>query len=303
MKRLQTLLTIALLAVGMIAYGQSYTFRVLANKGANQIKSGDTWVALKTGASLKGTDEIKVSDNAYLGLMHSGGKTLEWKEAGTFKVSDIATKVPQGSSVASKYADFLAKKMTAEAQKNRLSATGAVTRAIEVAPINIYAPTGKVSVHSSETVLRWDPLEADGLTYTVTVTNMMGEELLSEETSETHFNLNMKDERITKAEFANVVMVQIKTSEDESIASKEIAIEALDDDKNMLVNEGLESLMSDIDSESALNKYILAGFYEENNLLMDALTNYEAAIELAPDVSTFKEAYDDFLIRNQFKRN
>ena len=60
--------------------------------------------------------------------------------------------------------------------------------------------------------------------------------------------------------------------------------------------------MTDIDSETALNKYILAGFYEENNLLIDALSNYEAAIGLAPDVETFQEAYEDFLLRNGFKK-
>ena len=61
--------------------------------------------------------------------------------------------------------------------------------------------------------------------------------------------------------------------------------------------------MSEVDEETALNKYILAGFYEENNLLIDALTSYEEAIELAPDVESYKEAYVEFLLRNGLSSN
>jgi hypothetical protein len=50
-----------------------------------------------------------------------------------------------------------------------------------------------------------------------------------------------------------------------------------------------------------LNKFILAGFYEEHKLYIDAGTAYQQAIKMAPDVPSYKEAYDDFLIRNGFK--
>ena len=54
-------------------------------------------------------------------------------------------------------------------------------------------------------------------------------------------------------------------------------------------------------AETALNKFIMAGFYEENKLLIDAITAYEQAIKLAPDVPTYKEAYEEFLLRNKLK--
>ena len=78
----------ALLFVGHVAFGQGYTFKVLANKGENKVKSGADWKALKTGASLVDTDELEVSDNAYLGLVHSSGKTLELKSAGNMTGND-----------------------------------------------------------------------------------------------------------------------------------------------------------------------------------------------------------------------
>ena len=50
--------------------------------------------------------------------------------------------------------------------------------------------------------------------------------------------------------------------------------------------------------ESALDKLILASFYEQNNLLADALTCYEYAIELSPEIQAFQNAYDQFVFRN-----
>ena len=45
----------------------------------------------------------------------------------------------------------------------------------------------------------------------------------------------------------------------------------------------------------------MAGFYEENKLYIDAITAYEEAIKMAPDVTTYKDAYDEFLLRNKLK--
>ena len=53
---------------------------------------------------------------------------------------------------------------------------------------------------------------------------------------------------------------------------------------------------------NALNKLLIAGFYEQNKLLIDAGTAYLEAIKLAPDVPQYKEAYNDFLLRYGLKK-
>jgi cytochrome c-type biogenesis protein CcmH/NrfG len=45
----------------------------------------------------------------------------------------------------------------------------------------------------------------------------------------------------------------------------------------------------------------MAGYYEENLLIMDALTAYQQAIKLAPDVSVYSESYTEFLKRLGFE--
>jgi tetratricopeptide (TPR) repeat protein len=57
----------------------------------------------------------------------------------------------------------------------------------------------------------------------------------------------------------------------------------------------------DLTEENALNKFILAGFYEEHKLIIDAIAAYEDAVRLAPDVDSYKEAYEEFLLRNKLK--
>ncbi len=55
-------------------------------------------------------------------------------------------------------------------------------------------------------------------------------------------------------------------------------------------------------NQNALNKLLLAAFYEENNLLIDAGTAYAEAIQLAPDVPQYKEDYEAFLLRHGMKK-
>ena len=285
---------IALLVAGNIAMAQSYTFKVLANKGNNKVKSGADWQALKTGASLNEGDELEVSSDAYLGLVHSSGKTLELKEAGKHKVSDLAARINTGgSSVASKYADFVLSKMSAEGKKNRLSATGAVHRGSNDA-IKVFMPSS-VGVYNSKAIVRWDSLD-NNTTYMVTLKNMFDDVLLSIETNDPNVEIDLTKDQIAKE---NVILLSVANKADENMKSGTYAMKKLpaaDADK---VKTSLNELMTDVNQESALNKYILAGFYEENNLLVDAMTSYEEAIKLAPEVESYKEAYMEFLLRNR----
>jgi len=65
MKQLKFLAISGFLLISSLCCAQEdYAFRVLANKGANEVKTGNTWQPLKTGAQLKTGDELKISENA-----------------------------------------------------------------------------------------------------------------------------------------------------------------------------------------------------------------------------------------------
>ncbi len=296
MKTGRILVMSGFLFMNILAYGQDYTFKVLANKGSNEMKSGDTWQAVKTGASLKTGDEIKITENSYLGLVHATGKPMELKQAGSYKVADLAAKVSGGTSVLNKYTDFILSSNSAEAKKNRLSATGAVHRGLE--DIKVFLPENQYSgIYNNTAIINWEASKAGG-PYTIILKNMFDDELMKAETPETSLQIDLNDSK-----FANetAILVEVKSKSDSKSKSEQHLIKKLSQVDHDRIKKSLAEIMGDVQEETALNKFILAGFYEENKLFIDAITSYEQAIKMSPDVPSYREAYDEFLLRNKFK--
>ncbi len=290
-------LTVLLLLLISGLQAQNYAFKVLANKGSNEVKSGTNWVPLKTGVSLKSGDELKLSDNAYLGLVHSSGKPLEVKKSGSYKVATLESQVKAGSGILTKYTDFILSSNSPEAQKNKLSATGAVDRG-ETYAIKVALPKNQYSaIYNNSANVSWDSSPTAG-PYTVTVRNMFDDELSKFDTPETSILIDVNDPKFSKE---NVVLIEVKSKSDPKQASKPHMIKRLAPADQASVKKSLTEITGDVTDETALNKFILAGFYEQHNLFIDAITSYKDAIKLAPDVNSYQEAYDDFLGRNGMK--
>ena len=282
---------------------QGYTFRVLANKGENMVKKAgsSSAITLKTGATLNADDLIISADGSYIGLMHKTGKTTEVRGAGTKRVSDIEKQVQIGSTtVANRYASFVMNKMNESETtdvRSRLNATGAVSRATGSAAINIMAPNS-AEVLGDRTVVRWNKAAemAEGETYTVKVKNIFDEIIYQVETAKTFVELDFTTEEMSND--AGLYLVTIYKSNDEEIASSEVGIKKVKSTDKRDVQENLAALKAEISDDSPLNKLILASFYEENGLILDALTKYEEAIKMAPEVEDFQQLYEAFLINN-----
>lgn len=286
-----------------IASAQDYAFRVLANKGENQLKKAGSAQAetLKTGAKLNSGDEIIASEGAYIGLMHKTGKTTEIRGAGTKKIADIEKNISvSSSSIASRYAKFVMNKMNEEETTDyraRLAATGAVSRATGSAAINVMAPS-QADLLGSTAILRWDSPEnmEEGDVYVVKIENIFNEEIYSQETDKTSIELDFSDENL--AYDMGLYLVKVYKKGDEEISSGEIGIKKVKSSDKVEVQESLANLKSEVSEDSPLNKIIYASFYEENGLILDALTKYEEAIKMSPDIEDFQELYQNFLIKN-----
>jgi len=300
MKTKTLTLIFALFALTSSVFAQGYAFKVLANKGANEVKSGESWQPLRTGASLKSGDEVKLGDNSYIGLVHAKGKPMELKQAGSYKVSELDAKMGAGSSVLNKYTDFILSSNSAEAKKNRLSATGAVHRAAgDAAPIQLLLPENQHSgIYNTLAVINWDGSKVPG-PYIVTLRNMFDDELAKMETPETNIKIDLMDPKFANE---NAILVEVSSKADSKLASKQHLIKKLAPSDQEKVKKSLSEIMGDVQEQNALNKFILAGFYEENNLFIDAISAYEDAVKLAPDVPTYKEAYEEFLLRHGLKK-
>ncbi|MFZ5973564.1 MAG: hypothetical protein ACOYXA_18425 [Bacteroidota bacterium] len=277
------------------AQAQDYAFKVMANKGTNEVKSGDSWQAIKPGSSLKSGDELKVSENAYIGLIHATGKPMELRQAGSYKVADLAAKLTGGSSVLNKYTDFILSS-NAEGKKNKLSATGAVHRGLE--DIKVFLPENLYSdVFNSYAIINWESSKSGG-PYVVTFKNMFDDELAKIETPETTARIDL-----SAPEFANesAILVEVKSKSDGNSKSEQHLIKKMNNAQQEKIKKDLAEIGGELAEATALNKFIMAGFYEEKKLFIDAITAYEEAIKMAPDVPSYKEAYEEFLLRNKLK--
>jgi hypothetical protein len=295
MKKSRILVLIGLFAVNL-AYSQDYTFKVMANKGSNEVKSGDAWQSVKTGDRLKTGDELKVSENSYVALVHATGKPMELRKSGSYKVSDLASKVGAGASVLNKYTDFILSSNSAEARKNRLSATGAVHRGLS--DIKVFLPENQYSdIYNKNLIINWESSKGSG-PYVVIVKNMFDEELIKIETPENSVLIDRTDPKLANDE---ALLIEVKSKADIKSKSEQHLVKRLSAPRQEAIKKLLDEMGSDVKEETALNKFILAGFYEENKLFIDAITAYEQAIKLAPDVPTYQEAYEEFLLRNKLK--
>jgi len=244
---------------------------------------------------LKSGDELKISENSYLGLVHVTGKPMELKQSGSFKVADLAAKVGSGTTVLNKYTDFILSSNSAEAKKNRLSATGAVHRGLE--DIKVFLPQNQYSgIYNNTAIINWEA--KNGGPYIITLKNMFDDELMKAETPETSLEIKLDDPK-----FANesAILVEVKSKADSKSKSEQHLIKKLAPVELERVKKALAEITGEVKEETALNEFIMAGFYEENKLFIDAITAYEKAIKLAPDVTSYKEAYEEFLLRNKFK--
>lgn len=290
----RSIVLLLFILIAQISFAQKSTFKVLAAKGKTEIKSANAWQTLKVGASLSATDEIKIAENSYLGLMHESGKPLELKQAGSHKVSDLVQRAGSGKSVVMKYTDFILS--SNQEKKNRLTATGAVHRGVNDPIVLILPEKGKSDLYGDKIGLQWTT-DAAG-PYEVVVTNFMDEELARLETNSKELVLAVNEGKLATE---RNILVKITSKGKHAKASQSCAIKKLQGTDREKYAQSVTEFSSSLEPGSALSQYVLAGFYEEQFLLNDALTAYQEAMKLAPEVDMYKEAYADFVARLGFK--
>lgn len=292
---------LALFIASIVAVGhlnaQDYAFKVLVNKGKNELKSGATWQQIKVGSSLQSHDELKVAENSYLGLVHVSGKPLELKQSGSYKVMDLAAKVNTGNNVLNKYTDFILSTNTGP--KNNLAATGAVDRGLGNLQVHLPQQAQHAAIYGNIVTVAWDEPEKPSKPYIVTFNSMFGDELSRVETNDHHVIVNLNDKN-----FANEdnIIVKVVSKSDPSRESIDYTLKKLSKADKDRFKTVLNEVSSETAEQNAMNKLFLAGVYEQNGLLIDATGYWIEAIKLAPDVPDFKDDYEAFLIRNNIKK-
>lgn len=295
MKTIKLVILALFLASSPVVMAQDYAFKVLAHKGNSEVKSGSAWEPLKTGTTLQPGDEVKLGENAYVGLVHASGKPVEVKESGVHKVSELEAKVPSGSSVLNKYTDFILSSND-DLRKNRQTATGAITRTTTPAApgaIKVFLPEN-TTVFNKSVIVSWEERANEG-PYVVRVMNMFEDVLHKAETSQNSYTIDLTSPKVAKEP---AILIEVSSKDKKMVSRKHMIRQMTPTDYERIASE-LNSIKQEISEENALSKVLVAGFYENNNLLADAILAYEEAVRLQPEA--FNEAYEEFMIRNNLK--
>lgn len=273
--------------------GLHYTFKVLTFDGSVLYKNDTTnqWVSVNIGTCLPAHSLVKVNAKGYLGLVDSSGKTYTLQK-GTYEIDQLVGKVGgQSRDVAAKYADLFIERtktnVTAKPQERE--------RSTEERELKMLLPSS-VDVFSPEVILRWKDKEPIDQNYEVVFKNMFDEVIMIRQAEGTRLVLNFEDSQVARE---RLLIVSVHKKNQKSLQSSNYGIKQMTDEEAALIEEELEELKLEFTGQEAiLDMLILASFYEQNNLLADALTTYERVIELAPEVTAFKTAYDQFVFRN-----
>lgn len=276
------------------AHAQDYAFKVLANKGKNELKAGETWQQLKVGTTLKKDDELRISENAYLGLVHVTGKAIEVRKAGKYKVMDLAKEVKEPNNVLNKYTDFILSANTGP--QNTLAATGAVDRG--GSSIKVYLPKPELAiVYSDKVTINWEEDKALA-PFVVVLKSMFGDELASLETADNFLVVDLSNKSFMNED--NII-VTVESKSNKNKISDEYTLKRLSKADKERIKTEFTKITATTSEPTAINKMAIAAFFEQNSLLIDAIPYYQEAIKLAPDVPDYKEFYNDFLLRYGIK--
>ena len=279
-----------LLAFFLTKAQDEIAFKVLVNKGKTEVKAGSSWQAIKVGSSLKSTDEINVHENSYVGLVHINGKPIELKKPGKYSVAKLSSQVGPGTSVLNKYTDFILSSNTTK--KNSLTATGAVHRGDELTvllPVNEKNPI----IFGNEITVTWEKGKSDG-PYEVLLFTMFGDELYKTKTSDTKININLADKALANEDNILIKVTPMKGSPSATFTLKKLSVA----DKERIKTE-FTQISGEVKDSTAFGKYIEAGFFEKNGLLIDATTAFLQAVELEP---ALREDYNAYLLRTGLKQ-
>jgi hypothetical protein len=274
---------------------QNAVFTIILNKGENTFGTNGEFNPVLLGGALSENDVLKVIDNGYIALVHDAtGSSLELKKEGVYSVEEMEQMISeQSSTVLAKYGKFLMDKLNPDDTSNQnLNVTGAVERG-EEGLIKIFWPS-VMNVYGDRAVVTWQQVEGfKG--YVVSIKNMFDELLEESSVHGTSITLELDKGKLREEK---LMIINVRVKGNEGIYSRDYGIKRLSPNARILIENEFENLEMHTKEENVLNKLLLASFFEEHQLLVDAITFYNQALVISPDPEGIRRLYNDFLQRN-----
>ena len=290
-----------------ISSADDSVFSVLAVNGPVFMQSGEgsEWKNLKAGESLNNDMKVRLDGDAYLGLVHKSGYTMEIKETGIYDVNDLNKNFTGDEN---KLAKKLSGYVIHEIQEARdvlnsdeyqlfMDGSAGVERDIDGRIVllgpkmeNLILPEGDVPLK----YFNWDDtgIETD---YDFYIMDGDGEIVYEKQTDKKNVAVNLEAVDLQKGVKYSWNVKPAGEVEFDA-ASKHFRV--LSDQVANEIKNGYSILVKNMeDKSSPLNMLLLAKFYENNKLWSDASKVYQRILMKYPEVEAFRNLYEYFNYR------
>ncbi|NJN28576.1 MAG: hypothetical protein HC819_22665 [Cyclobacteriaceae bacterium] len=296
MKKLIVFVVFNCLIAGSLV-AQEATFSVLLNKGKNELGKPGKLNMLMAGSKVNPGDILKVQEGGYVALIHNAtGASVELDGKSTYTEEKLQQIIgEQSASVMTKYGKFLMEKMNPQDYANQnLNVTGAVERGKEDL-ISIGLP--KVGdIYGNKAFVTWQRLD-NIQEYVVTCKDKL-DEVISETTVTGHSYLLDLDQIALQDE--KMIIINVRAKNSDAFRSPDFGIKRMSLAEKATIDRALADMKKIPTSGNVMDQLLLASFFEQNDLLADAITCYNQAAIAAHQADGFDTIYNSFMARNGF---
>lgn len=289
------LLVIGLLVAPTNPLKAQYAFKVMATMG----KSLSNAQILKAGNQLKHQDKVSVQPKSYLSLVHRSGGTVQIsseRSAIERNIDNLEEDLKKN-----RYQTYIVSDVQQSSRNHKyMNAYGAVERSQE--DIEVALPR-QTRLNQSNFTIKWNvanPQEE----YIVQILDFEDQILKTYTTSQTECTIQV-DDFITQIPEEESFIVRIASKNNPNIRTNiGFALKLLSTEEKQNLQTQLTHLQNTelTGTGNAYDKFVLADFYETQELFFEAQQAYEALLGL-PNISeddheAFQIAYLNFLQRN-----
>jgi|TARA_B110000879_G_scaffold72099_1_gene100679 hypothetical protein len=279
-----------LISVSSIAQG---AFTVLSAKGDNLVQKGTEYEPLGPGMKLPVNAKIMLGEGGAAELSNASGSAVNLNTAGIYTMNDVAGNFKaDNSGLAQRYLSYVFKEMTADNDGNtsNMSIKGSVERSLEHYGIILFSPESTYFMQKVTTI-QWAS-EAELGACKVQVLNLFDEPIIEQIVTGNDVTLDLSKVKFEEDAIYKLIVV---SNTNPNMKSGELILRVPSRKERAQIQQDLIEIDKSKDESSPLYYALMAKFCKVNGLYVDAVTNFEKAMALAPESEMIRIEYDAFL--------
>lgn len=281
-----------------VLFGQANIFKLLTFSGMVEIKNpnSQTWNKLNVGEYLSENGFIRLGKNSSAFFMQDDGSTLELYDKGEYSYGELKKKFNQKKiSVGQKYLNYIAKEILSDkSAKKDMKTFAAVVR---VKPNHIEASIpAYTSLLKPSVLLTWHSYPSTDK-YVLSILTADNTTIFMQLVDDTSFTLDFEKLNLSSNK---IYKWYVFDSERSNIISDTNSVMLLSSQHALAILDTLQMINTEFNNnKTPFYAFALGTFFEKNSLNIDAMDQFEKALDLAPDSEELKKLYSKFLLNNK----